>query len=59
MVAKIEDWQYSSFRDYTGLRYGTLCNQKKACELPGLNKEFLYKETYQTLEQETIRNFLF
>ena len=45
MVAKIEDWQYSSFKDYAGLRNGTLCNQKKAYELLALKKEFLYQET--------------
>ncbi len=59
MTAKIEDWHYSSFRDYVGLRNGTLCNQKKAYELLELQKEFLYSETYETLEQETIRKLLF
>lgn len=59
MVAKIEDWQYSSFKDYAGLRNGTLSNQKKAYELLALKKEFLYRETYQTFQKETIRKLLF
>ena len=29
-VDKIEDWHYSSYRDYAGLRNGTLCNQELA-----------------------------
>jgi putative transposase len=26
-VEKIEDWEYSSYKDYAGLRSGTLCNK--------------------------------
>lgn len=59
MVDRIEDWHYSSFTDYAGLRNGTLCNQNKAFELLALNKKFLYKETYETLEQATITKILF
>ncbi|HEX7356632.1 MAG TPA: hypothetical protein VF270_02850, partial [Ignavibacteriaceae bacterium] len=32
LVNKIEDWEFSSYRDYAGLRTGTL-----------VNKEFLYR----------------
>ncbi len=35
-VNKIEDWHYSSYRDYAGLRKGTLCNQQLAKELLGI-----------------------
>ena len=59
IVDKIEEWLYSSFRDYVGLRNGTLCNQKKAYELLALNKEFIYDETYKTIEQEVIKKLLF
>ena len=27
LVKRIEDWKFSSFRDYAGLRNGTLCNK--------------------------------
>jgi putative transposase len=30
---KIEDWYYSSYRDYAGLRNGTLCNQRLAKQI--------------------------
>lgn len=59
IVDIIEQWHYSSFRDYVGLRNGTLCDQKKAYELLALQKEFIYRETYETLDQETIKKLLF
>jgi putative transposase len=30
LVVKMEDWEFSSARDYAGLRNGTLCNQELA-----------------------------
>ncbi|WP_345072094.1 transposase [Hymenobacter fastidiosus] len=30
LVSRLEDWPYSSYRDYAGLRNGTLCNQTTA-----------------------------
>ena len=35
LVSRIEDWPYSSFLDYSGLRSGTLCNKKLLMELTG------------------------
>ena len=34
-VKKLEDWPYSSYPDYLGIRNGTLCNKKQAKELIG------------------------
>ena len=31
LVKKMEDWDYSSFKDYCGLRKGTLCNKDIGC----------------------------
>jgi REP-associated tyrosine transposase len=39
IVDKIEDWHYSSYRDYAGLRKGTLCNQQLARELLNIQIE--------------------
>ncbi len=36
IVDKIEDWHYSSYRDYAGLRKGTLCEQLLARDLLGI-----------------------
>jgi len=38
LVTKMEDWEYSSFRDYCGLRNGTICNQEFAINLLGINR---------------------
>lgn len=36
LVSKIEDWEFSSFRDYAGTRNGTMCNKNLAFELLGI-----------------------
>jgi putative transposase len=36
---KIENWHYSSYRDYAGLRNGTLCNQQLATRILDLKTE--------------------
>jgi putative transposase len=35
IVERIEDWHYSAYRDYAGMRNGTLCNQQLTKELLG------------------------
>jgi len=42
MVTKAEDWQFSSFRDYAGLREGKICHKSLAIQYCGYQeKEFL------------------
>jgi len=44
LLDKSEDWPFSSYRDYLGLRNGTLCNQRSAVEmlnLPTNGKELI------------------
>jgi len=51
LVNKIEDWEYSSFKDYVGLRKGTLINIiccKQLLNIPMDEKE-LYEESYQVI----------
>ena len=36
LVNKMEDWEFSSFRDYAGMRNGTMCNKNLAYELLGI-----------------------
>jgi putative transposase len=33
LIGRLEDWPYSSYRDYAGLRNGSLCNQTMARSL--------------------------
>lgn len=51
---KIEDWEFSSFKDFIGLRNGTLINKERALNLMELTKENLYNETYQLINSSTI-----
>jgi REP element-mobilizing transposase RayT len=57
LVNKMEQWPYSSFRDYCELRKGNLCNIKLAKELlnlPDDRKDF-YKVSYQTIPEDIIQ----
>ena len=46
LVSKMEDYEFSSFRDYARIRKGTLCNQKLAFELTGISPERFVSESY-------------
>jgi len=54
-VKRLEDWEFSSFRDYTGLRAGTLCNQERAKILLDLPETRFYEESYKALRVELLR----
>jgi REP element-mobilizing transposase RayT len=44
LVNRLEDWEFSSYRDYIGIRKGTLCNTKSGkelLELPENTDEFI------------------
>jgi hypothetical protein len=51
LVTKIENWIYSPFIDYLGLRKGTICDQQLAFELIGINKENFLEEAYAVLDE--------
>jgi len=57
LVERSEDWLYSSYRDYTGMRNGTLCNIKFAVDMLNLptNAEELIELTDQSIP-EHIKN---
>jgi len=38
LVKKMEDWEYSSYCDYSGIRNGTMCNKNIAYEIVGIPK---------------------
>jgi putative transposase len=56
LVTKMEDWNYSSFKDYTGLRNGTLCNKQLAFRLLDLNPNTFYLDSYNVIEDDEILN---
>lgn len=49
LVRKIEDWEFSSFLDYTGRRNGTICNKDLAIKLLDLDMECFYEESYKVI----------
>lgn len=53
LVSSPEDWEFSSYQDYLGLRDGTICNQTLAAEL----LEFELNEFYEFVEDEISEEF--
>lgn len=58
LALKMEDWNYSSFKDYAGLRNGTLCNRDLAFSLLGLERDSIYTDSYKIINEDAI-NFMF
>lgn len=58
LVTKMEDWQYCSFRDYIGLRKGTMCNKALAFKLLDLDEVRIYNDSYGVINKDRI-GFLF
>ena len=56
LVKKMEDWDYSSFRDYCGFRNGTLCNKKLAIQLLNINMKTFYDDSYRLINDDEINN---
>jgi REP element-mobilizing transposase RayT len=49
LVKKIEDWEYSSFRDFCGLRNGKLCNKELLIDLTGYDLQTFYQDSYDII----------
>jgi REP element-mobilizing transposase RayT len=58
LVSKMEDWEFSSFRDFSGLRSGSLINKDLAFEYIDFCKEDFYTQS-QIILDETILKKLF
>lgn len=57
LVNKIEDWQYSSFLDYAGLRQGTLGTKSVLMELTGYDLRDYYRDSYNVIKEVEIKLF--
>lgn len=56
---RMEEWTYSSFKDYIGQRNGRLCNKALAGKILDLDLNTFYVESYQTVIDEiTLKNIL-
>jgi len=56
LVSKMEDWEFSSFRDYANLRDGTLVDKQKAYDLIDIDADNFYQQSYQIISEEMSRN---
>jgi putative transposase len=58
LVSQLQDWEFSSYRDFAGLRNGSLCNQRLAIELLNLpkNKRDFVSFSDQTIPDEFVKN---
>lgn len=58
LVSQLNDWEFSSYRDFAGLRNGTLCNTNLAIELLNLpqNKREFISFSEQTIPDEFVSN---
>ena len=57
IVKMMEDWEFSSFRDYAGLREGNLCNKLLAANYCGFDENTFYKRSYELIEYDVITSF--
>ena len=55
LVAKLEDWEFSSFRDFAGLRNGKLVNQQLAFQYIDLDPDHFYEQSNRLVEDELLR----
>ena len=54
LVTNMEDWEYSSFKDYAGLRNGTLCNKDLAIKYCSYRPDNFLKNSYALIPDEVI-----
>ena len=58
LVQKIEDWEFSSFPDYVGIRKGTLVNKEMGADIFDLDLEQIYEFSYLLLQDKTDSDFI-
>ncbi len=56
LVSKPEEWRYSSWPDYTGIRNGSLCNMKNAMELLNLSPQMPLSLIDPSLDEAILKN---
>jgi len=58
LVRKMEDWDFSSFKDYAGLRDGSLINALLAKEILEVDWENFYEESYNVIDESIIKSII-
>lgn len=49
LVKRMEEWEFSSFKDYIGLRDEQLCNRQMAFEYLDLDVNTIYQDSYNVI----------
>ncbi len=55
LVKKIEEWEFSSFKDLAGFRNGTLVNKERVFSLMEQSNQRLYKESYEMINPNKLK----
>ena len=58
LVDGIENWEFSSFPDYIGIRKGSLVNKQMGLDIFDLELEQIYELTYQLLQDKSDKDFI-
>jgi hypothetical protein len=58
LCKKMEDWEFSSFKDYIGQRNGTLCNTEESLKMLNLERKSFYEDSYKSISDDKIKNLL-
>jgi putative transposase len=53
-VDKLQDWPFSSYPDYTGMRNGTICSKEIFYELTGMSMEDIVMKTNDQIEEKIL-----
>ena len=56
LVNRLEDWKYSSFREYAGLSNASICNKTLANDILGLNPQTFVTDSYAVLNDDLVKN---
>lgn len=54
LVKKLQDWEFSSFKDYAEFRKGKLCNKQMAIEKLELQMEKFVENSYLALDEKLV-----
>lgn len=52
LVKKMEDWNFSSFKDYMNIRNGKLCNKVLTKQLIPIDDERFYEDSYKVISND-------
>ncbi|MGG9970346.1 transposase [Ferruginibacter sp. SUN002] len=57
LVKDLDEWDYSSYKDYAGLRKGTLCNKELAVKYCGYESNSFIRSSNELIEENIKKEF--